>query len=414
MLRAITQSPIETIKQRIRGRGFVRLGMVGDSLTVAGMGTGGTYTWMQHGIRSLPLWAAVLGGGKIGLGIIEGNGGYRSDQILGALGHTLDATVQDAVLVLAGTNDTGQSVPVATTMGYLNRIYDAYLNIGVLPVACTIPPRNNASAAINALIVNLNRAIIANAQSRGLPVADLFRQVTNPIGSTACAVWKTGYYYDDVHWAAAGVKAAALAVVGVVNELLGYSANGGVAPVNQYPASSDIVPNGTMLTYNGSNLPTGWGDYNGGATLSILAGGTDTDGVGLAGSNVWKLVTSAAGFCSKSGVLAAGLIPGHKYAFMARVKMDPASTVSTANAMDFEIRSGDLSKIYAGVHGAAGNVADEPLVAVPAFSYYQEFVYPLTEPSGANNAYLRVGTVNQNTTIQLANVGLTDLTAMGY
>lgn len=98
----------------------------------------------------------------------------------------------DACIVLAGTNDVGQSVPLATTLANLKAIYTQLQVAGVQPIAMTIPPRGTFPQ--NTLQLNLG--ILRLAGELQIPLIDIYSSSVNP----ANGFWvSANLTYDNTH-----------------------------------------------------------------------------------------------------------------------------------------------------------------------------------------------------------------------
>ena len=71
-------------------------------------------------------------------------------------------------LIMLGTNDSG-GLPSATYSANLSRIVQISINMGVIPVLSTIPPKHY-SAATDGRVAEFNQIIIATAQTYDIPL----------------------------------------------------------------------------------------------------------------------------------------------------------------------------------------------------------------------------------------------------
>ena len=403
-------SPQEILAGKMAAQGWMRLGMLGDSMTVAGQRGGGTRPEYFLGGRALTVWAAQLSGGCIAPILQEGYGGQRSDQIRRLASKVFEAPL-DAVLVVAGTNDVGQDVPVATTMGHLNGIYDDLLAAGILPIAATIPPREGDGPARVDLEIELNRAIIANAAERKLPVVDLFAATASEVGYA----WGNPAWHlpgDRIHWSQPGVIQAADPVANLCREIIPSSAPGAGVPLapNQYAA--DLIANPLFLS--GTGIPTGWTDWFLTDDIStVRKPSDDLDGVGLAGSGVWHVAVGSDGDTAyeMQGPRSFPLVAGHRYGFGFRMKLVRGGNDARTSWGGLTIRNAaDVGKDILAGFFSGGTASDLLSADLPTISFYQEFICPQNVASGV----LYMAAAGYGSIAQLANITLIDWTALGY
>ena len=403
---------VDNLRTAIAQQTFVRLAAIGDSEIMNGTAGSGSDQGLFLGGLSLLVWAAALSGGCIAPIRVEGQGGQRTDQIRGLIPRSKASPVIDAVLVHCGTNDVGQDVATATIMGHLNGIYDDLIAAGKLPIAATLPPREaDTQARINGMVA-LNRAIIANARARRIPVVDIFGAMVGPGYTWRNAAWHLPG--DVFHYSSAGVLEAAKTIADCCMMLTGQF--GTVAesevPDQDYPSSIDLVVNSIFAS--GSTVPTGWTDWSVTNDISaVLAPGSDTDGVGQ-GNSVWKITVGSDGVTTyeMQGGQAFTLVPGHRYGFGCRMKIDRGAANGATNHAAISVRNAaDVGNgILAGIslYGGLGDTANAP--NLPAMTYYNEFV----APAGVTSGILYVSANGVGTVFQLANILLYDWTAAGY
>jgi acyl-CoA thioesterase-1 len=79
----------------------------------------------------------------------------------------------DYVVILGGTNDLGWGFDPAIIVHNLTTMYDAALNKGIVPVACSVPSILGFDALIPPRL-QLNRMIRTEAEKRSVPFVDFF------------------------------------------------------------------------------------------------------------------------------------------------------------------------------------------------------------------------------------------------
>ena len=79
-------------------------------------------------------------------------------------------------LIMFGTNDSG-GMPTATYQNNLKRIVEISIDMGVIPVLSTIPPKHY-DAATDSRVYEFNQVIIATARAYDIPLWDYYSQMT--------------------------------------------------------------------------------------------------------------------------------------------------------------------------------------------------------------------------------------------
>ena len=110
---------------------------------------------------------------------------------------TLGAPIRDEVaamhpgfaVVMLGTNDTRQT-PADKFEHYLAQNVDSLLALGVIPIVTTIPPRGDGDA-VESAVPEVNTIIRAVAQSRQVPLIDLYAAMAPLAGQ--------GLAHDGIH-----------------------------------------------------------------------------------------------------------------------------------------------------------------------------------------------------------------------
>jgi lysophospholipase L1-like esterase len=166
------------------------------------------------------MWAALDSQGRIRYGGAAATAGYTSAQILEATQKLLATPPARPIAyatVLAGSNDIGYELPLATSQANLTAIYELLVAHGITPILCTLPPRNGAEFGQppetivrqrNATIA-LNQWIAHTAQVNGWPLVDLYAALVDP----ETGEYKPGLNTDFLHQNSTGaqVMGAALA-----------------------------------------------------------------------------------------------------------------------------------------------------------------------------------------------------------
>ena len=85
----------------------------------------------------------------------------------------------DYVIILGGTNDLGWGFDPVIISHNLTTIYDAALNAGIVPVACSVPSILGFDALIPPRL-QLNRMIRTEAEKKSIPFMDFFTATADP------------------------------------------------------------------------------------------------------------------------------------------------------------------------------------------------------------------------------------------
>ena len=85
----------------------------------------------------------------------------------------------DYVIILGGTNDLGWGLDPVIISHNLTTMYDAAMNTGIVPVACSVPSILGFDALIPPRL-KLNRMIRTEAEKRSMPFMDFFTATINP------------------------------------------------------------------------------------------------------------------------------------------------------------------------------------------------------------------------------------------
>lgn len=152
-------------------------------------------------------WVATLEGSDTGFASIVNAGvsGDRTDQMLARLERSLLAGRPTRILVLGGTNDIAQGVPVATIAANLERIVERGSAAGAQMVLLTIPPR--AEREYLAATVALDAAIDEIGGQRGVQVIDI-----NGALAASDGTFRTDLTDDGIHPNAAGYRLMAMTI----------------------------------------------------------------------------------------------------------------------------------------------------------------------------------------------------------
>lgn len=140
---------------------------------------------------------------------LVGGGGYRSDNILNICLPTLlknpEYGLPNMCVVLAGTNDLAQSIPITTIVANIKTICQRLSEAGIVPIIASCPPP--LVSASSTLAVNTELLALAQcrlAQELGVPFADFYSALVEPAtGKYALSANNTSLSYcintGDLH-----------------------------------------------------------------------------------------------------------------------------------------------------------------------------------------------------------------------
>jgi lysophospholipase L1-like esterase len=161
-------------------------------------------------VRNWHLWACLLSNGALTYAGMAATGGFTSLQVIDTHLQTIIAAKPAMCVVECGTND----VPLGgtTTRTNLLTIWKALAAAGIVPVLCTLTPRNDfASGGTIGPLLQLNLWIQRQARLNGWPCVDLYNACA-ATGPGASGGWAAGLNGDNVHPNGKGAKAMGQAV----------------------------------------------------------------------------------------------------------------------------------------------------------------------------------------------------------
>lgn len=235
----------------------------GDSITSINASSGAGYSYSpSHGYWN---WANFLLGQRYKLLRNAGVGGNWTQDMLTRIDSDVIAYRPDMVIVLGGTNDIANEVPVATITTNLATIYEKILAAGCSVVAMTILPRAaGITAAQRSRLMCVNNWIREMAYTRpNIVLCDPFVAFSDPASATSDPV--AGYTSDGLHPNSVGARIIGAELYKVLNALT--------------PASNRLV-SGQADVFDSANNPTGNMLVNG--MMQTLSA---TSGTGYAGNN---------------------------------------------------------------------------------------------------------------------------------
>jgi len=401
---AIAKSTYAPIRAAMRGN---RIAFLGDSITIA-QGND-DITGQSWGI-SYPTVATYLSKGRLVRVKNAGVSGNRAVDMLNRFDTDVTPFAPSLVAIMAGTNDWNDAgpTPLATYQQNIKDLVAKCRAISAQPILCTVPP-NVISTARRQRVTTGNTWLRKYAAAEGIPLIDFYNLLVDP----ATGDYLTAYgsaVNDKTHPIGAGYAAMGaffwnslgLGTVSPVDALL---------PMENADPNNKLT-NGLFLTTTGSGtslMPTGWtvqtSVHPTGVTASLVTGDTAIKG------NWWKLVSDGTQTATDNEwQTVSGIVPGHTYAHVGRFKATGMRNVDTGNGSTFLI--GCAFNSVLNTTGYDFRTAQTIAFDVADGTFYQEMV----APSDASTALVRaqlIPTTNGGGTLQLAQRGLYDLTAMG-
>lgn len=347
---------------------------LGDSLT-AGVSV---QTWV-----TMASWLSL---GRLQLVKNAGVGGNTSAQMLSRFDTDVTPYAPNLVTILAGTNDTGQSVPLSTFQSNIQAIVAKCRAIGAVPVLATMPPNSSGTPANRQQqILVFNGWLRRYAAAQGLALLDFYNLFVDPTNAAYLSTYKN----DGTHPNAAGFAA------------MGSLANTAMSPLTpQFGAllcndnidANNKIKNPLFITQTanpGVRADT-WNAYGAGGTYST--DGTDTSIKGYwqtcamtSGSNVGLASSAVTGFTPTVG---------NTYAISGLFKASSGLTSLSINLQ------GNSGAVLQPVQSLAASISKG--------AFYGEYVCASGVTSLSLTA-LASGTGN----FSIAQCGIYDLTAMG-
>jgi len=139
--------------------------------------------------------------------------GQRSDEIRARFDEAMKANPR-YIIILAGVNDVYQGYPIHEIAQNLQWMYQQSKGRGVIPVAATVLPFNEATSEQSAKIRELNELIRKIADHERIPLADLHAAVSDPQNPD-----RLNGSPDGLHPDIGGYRAMGVALTKVLDEM---------------------------------------------------------------------------------------------------------------------------------------------------------------------------------------------------
>lgn len=236
---------------------------MGDSITNNGgggtAGTGGAVASTSYTSNGFWCWAQFFLGHRFRTLNNSGVAGQTSAQMLARIDTDVIAYRPGWCHILAGTNDVGQAVPVATAQANITAMLDRLASAGIRAIVGTIPPRNTYTGSMLADLHALNQWIRALARRRpNVVVVDYYAAVAAPSDSRFATTGEAGQATspDGVHPGNGGAPRMGKFLADALSSII---------PPAPFPATAENDPT-NVLPYNrhtagtvaSGTPPTGW------------------------------------------------------------------------------------------------------------------------------------------------------------
>lgn len=364
-----------------------RVAAIGDSLIANGVVIDATQLQLTDSWYTV---ACALSGQRLCYARNAGVSGNTTTQMLARLATDVLAYASsiDYCIVAGGINDYADTT---VTKPNLEAMWTQLRAAGIEPIACTIPPRNDAPQ-----LAPLNPWVRSQAVARGMRLIDLHAVFADP----ATDDYLAAYTADGTHPNAAGRLAAANYVVSEIVPTIPVRPLGPVAMTNaSYNNLNGITNACFMADSNADGVPDDW---------SLSVGGTSTTtpslvADGATGRKWFQLATTVAGTTRQyHQAVAAGFTyaVGDVLAFSGRFQTESlAANITYACLLSFTNSVGN--KTLRPVSVWTTNVADG--------YFYGE----LPVPEGTTGIDVRVNQSTGTGTVRWGQLLLRNKTALG-
>lgn len=383
----------------------IMIGALGDSITrnqytSTTPWTGDVGEVFSFTARAWALWACQLSGRRAWCNVeaVEGYSGYRTDQILAAMlpanntrtigpsgnqaakPYGVRAVRPDFCFVMAGTNDLTQGVSSAAAVANLRAIWEALRAGGVEPIAISLLPRDSP-APYAADVPAWNAAIEAAADTDGVAFIDVYTNCDNGSGG-----FKSGWAYiggaPDATGLHPGNEACHQMAADIAASLAAFLP---ALPHTTYvdSATTCVIESGAethtvdlLSDFGGGIFPSadGWGaryEPNAASTVSVSATSPAEIGNAL---TVSYGAQSGDGYSDRNGPTAVTVVPGARYAVMARIKFDAGHKNDT---LSFSLQGSSVGgNLFETINNGSGTASTNAGASLTARDWYTEILIP--------------------------------------
>lgn len=234
-----------------------RIVALGDSITIGNA----DLVNQAFGDNSYFQQLIVRSNGMIRYVYNAGIAGERTDQMLARIQADVISKKPDMCIILGGTNDVSQSIPIATTRSNIEKMITILLDNNILPVLCKLTPRNGTTYDLGTSTVNLN--VVDLARKYKLPLIDFYSAVTTNTGDF---ISNPAYTTDGTHPTAIAAKQMAIKAW---NTLSPY-----VSGFAEFLPTDNLDPNNLLgngcfvVDTNADGVPDNWAMYGSGTNVT--------------------------------------------------------------------------------------------------------------------------------------------------
>jgi lysophospholipase L1-like esterase len=257
------------------------------------------------------------------------------------------------VHILGGTNDTGQSIALATIAANIKAIVAKVLAINAEPILATIPPNGTGSPADRkARVSALNQWICRYALANGYKVADYYRVLVDPATGGYQSVYDSG---DGTHPTTVGHGVMATELAAAMTRVPDSSL---LLPKDNVDPNNWVV-NGLFLNGSNGSTPTSWsGSAPANVTLSLTTGDSAIQGTWF-GIDAASSASTAEFFQNKTAAIGGGggTSTGDLVVVLARFRTPTLGASQTINLRArFLTGAGDVSYAAMGIPNTTARV----------------------------------------------------------
>lgn len=225
-------------------------------------------------------YANIALDGRLHLIKSGGVSGERTDEMLARVPADVIAHNPDVVIVAGGGNDVTQGVAAATIQTNLQAIYEACLDVGIIPVACTVLASDNMNTTGERdVYIAVNEWIRDYAKDTpGMVLCDWAGAYCDP--TTVAA--RSGYTTDGVHPTNLGAASIGAVLADALKDLVTgtkrlCSTNYGSIILNPMMLGTAGTKAASVTGEQADSWTTSWSGATGSAIASKVA---RTDGIG--------------------------------------------------------------------------------------------------------------------------------------
>ncbi len=300
----------------------------------------------------------------------------------------------EACTVLCGINEMNSTSLPASTLTNLTYIYRQLQSNGILPILCTIPPRNGFVNSVQ----RLNNWIARYAREHGLPLVDFYSLLVNPTTGNYQAAYDNG---DGIHPSPAGAQAMGQLLANTISGIFPFASPWLAADNIDQSVLYSGTPNPLLITdTNLDNVPDNCTGTGAGAVFTLAADAAMGSGKAWGGTSGAAVMTMR--YTGQNGLT--GTSPGDRMYAAFRVKHE---AIGAGGALVWKVVNGDFSKQY-GLGINTIGFADNNWRTM-AFEWY----VPAAQYNITGAALQFQATAFAGSKISIGQVTLVNLTAMG-